>query len=520
MGRRAAIIRPSRLDAFMRSRSLDAAPPARMRWEPKEHRRPPRKFFRCLCIIIPAASFAGVYYSFALTTALTPLQNYEPPPPLPEASPPPPAGPPPIAFILTSFQDGAVLGDGLRLLVSADALHWSTLPGAPVSLPLSQLRPLDVRVFRDPSIVWHGGHFHLVFTSHLCADQVYGHWQCRRHTKPRPVLRFGYSRSRDLVNWEGTRLIEMPVKDGCSLWAPEATLLPNGGGLMVVFTVTIASGLCPHTMRESDHVPYYTISKDFRHFERPLPLHVNKGESIIDMYPVLLGGPLLDESSDPSSFERRNQPQLPHRLVYKAESNLCGHPYAAPLEWPYRKALYTNASCSLVLRIARSASPFGPWIPDTSTSGAFFPDAISRPCVEGPTVLKEPNGSWLILFDSYRTDCLLTAPPEGLAPHGYLPECGIVAGRPAEDAGMRRLPSQERHGRCAYEPSRRGFGAMRSEDLATWVDVSGEVSSPPEHKHGTALRLPKEAWAAVCEEAASNGSPFESICRERHERTG
>ena len=123
----------------------------------------------------------------------------------------------------------------------------------------------------------------------------------------------------------------MPVKDGCSLWAPEATLLPNGGGLMVVFTVTIASASA-RIQYVNRIVPYYTISKDFRHFERPLPLHVNKGESIIDMYPVLLGGPLLDESSDPSSVERRNQPKLPHRLVYKAESNLCGHPYAAPLE--------------------------------------------------------------------------------------------------------------------------------------------------------------------------------------------
>ena len=62
---------------------------------------------------------------------------------------------------------------------------------------------------------------------------------------------------------------------------------------------------------------------------------------------------------------------------------------------------------------------------------------------------------------------------------------------------MRRLASQERHGRCAYEPSRRGFGAMRSEDLATWVDVSGRVSSPPEHKHGTALRLPGSVGGGV-----------------------
>ena len=85
---------------------------------------------------------------------------------------------------------------------------------------------------------------------------------------------------------------------------------------------------------------------------------------------------------------------------------------------------------------------------------------------------------------------------------------------------MQRARGAERPDRCAYEPARRGFGAMTSRDLATWTDVSGSVKAPPEHKHGSALRLEPEAWRAVCEEAASNGSPFERICRERGERTG
>ena len=354
-------------------------------------------------------------------------------------------------------------------------------------------------------MVWHAGAFHLFFTSNLCADQVFGHWQCRRHTKPRPVVKLGYARSTDLVNWEGIRLIDMPVRDACSLWAPEATILPPsaGGGLMVVFTVTLASGLCPPTMRASDHVPYYSISRDLKSFDKPRPLHVNRGESIIDMYPLLLGGPLLSA----------NDGKQTHVLFYKAESNLCGHPYAAPLEWPLGKALHTNASCSLVLRMARSDSPTGPWRPDTDAKGAFFPDAISRPCVEGATILRQPNREWLLLFDSYRTDCHLIAPPEGGT-------CGTVGGRRAEEMGMQRSHAAERPGRCAYEPARRGFGAMTSRDLVTWTDVSGSVKAPAEHKHGSALRLEPEAWRAVCEEAVSKSSPFERICRERGERTG
>ena len=212
-------------------------------------------------------------------------------------------------------------------------------------------------------------------------------------------------------------------------------------------------------------------------------------------------------------------------LIYKAESNLCGRPYDAPLEWPYRKPLHTNASCSLVLRIARAKHPTGPYKYDPSARGAFFPDAISRPCVEGPTALRLSNGSWLLLFDSYRTDCLLIAPPEAQPDTaGGGAECGVVAGRRAEEAGMALQPNwRSRDGRraCAYEPARRGFGAMRSDDnLRTWTDISGRVSAPADHKHGSALRLPMEAWRSVCGEAGTTRSPFLRICREREHRTG
>ena len=390
--------------------------------------------------------------------------------------------------------------------------------------------------------------FHTV--SHLLAySQVSGHWQCRRHTKPRPVARFGYAHSRDLVRWEGVKLVEAPVHDACSLWAPEISVLPpnEGGGLLVVFTVTQASGLCPSTMRESEHRPYYTISRDLRHWSAPKPLEVNGGESIIDMYPLLnahggggehagehSGGgvpfnpPCQTRGSPPCitccgalTHTKHPSPPIPaggkHLLFYKAESNLCGPPYEAPLEWRLGSALHTNASCSLVLRVARASKATGPWKLDHSARGAFFSDAISRPCVEGPTVVRGLDGGWVLLFDDYRIDCLLLAPRDDDG------ACVRIAGRPASAVGL-RLAQDEAADRssdapCAYEPMRKGFGALRSgDDLATWTDVTGKVRVPAEHKHGSALKLPEKAWRQICEDPAR--TPFERICFERQHAAG
>ena len=73
-------------------------------------------------------------------------------------------------YALVSFQDLKQLGDGLRLLISSDGLQWSALAGSPLLLPLARIK--GAKVFRDPSVVWHAGYFHLVFTSDLCVDQV------------------------------------------------------------------------------------------------------------------------------------------------------------------------------------------------------------------------------------------------------------------------------------------------------------------------------------------------------------
>ena len=103
-----------------------------------------------------------------------------------QAARPPPSSPPLVLYVFATFTDGATLGEGLHILVSSDGLAWRTLQGAlpPLAAPSTRVT-LSLRstcagdpillpqgrlgtVFRDPSIVWHGGWFHLAFTTELC----------------------------------------------------------------------------------------------------------------------------------------------------------------------------------------------------------------------------------------------------------------------------------------------------------------------------------------------------------------
>ncbi|EOD37900.1 hypothetical protein EMIHUDRAFT_454738 [Emiliania huxleyi CCMP1516] len=71
-------------------------------------------------------------------------------------------------YVMASFKQGKAMGDGLRLLHSQDALRWEALPpsGKPV---LAWTEVEGASVFRDPSMVWDRGLFHLVFTAELGA---------------------------------------------------------------------------------------------------------------------------------------------------------------------------------------------------------------------------------------------------------------------------------------------------------------------------------------------------------------
>ena len=91
-----------------------------------------------------------------------------------------------------------------------------------------------------------------------------------------------------------------------------------------------------------------------------------------------------------------------------------------------------NSRPNLNLRVAFADSPLGPWKNESEPSTQKF--------TEGACALKVGD-DWLVYFDAYREKI---------------------------------------------------YGAMKTRDFNTFTDVTKEVSFPPEHKHGTAFRVPRE----------------------------
>jgi hypothetical protein len=89
-----------------------------------------------------------------------------------------------------------------------------------------------------------------------------------------------------------------------------------------------------------------------------------------------------------------------------------------------------NSRTNLNLRVAFASSPLGPW---ERVSAPFTPQFT-----EGPCALKIGD-DWLIYFDAYR---------------------------------------------------KKIYGAVKTRDFKTFTDVTGEVSFPAGHKHGTAIQVP------------------------------
>jgi hypothetical protein len=82
---------------------------------------------------------------------------------------------PQAAYVLATFKDNKVMGDGLRFLVSTDGMEWEAVGPEGDDDAQLQLRREDIpgaKVFRDPSMLFHDGWFHLVFSSELCVFQV------------------------------------------------------------------------------------------------------------------------------------------------------------------------------------------------------------------------------------------------------------------------------------------------------------------------------------------------------------
>ena len=471
-------------------------------------------------------------------------------------------------WVLVTFSDGRALGEGMHLLAARrshgepwDGRQWLPLakdklvftPAQDASGPEWAVLGGPPTVFRDPSIMWRDGWFHLVFTTELCAGlpTVAFHCDPAKRVGHLPA-RFGYARSRDLLRWQDARPIVVPLAGACNVWAPEWHELADdertpslqGAVALVVFSATVSgSGTyqgCPWDFGPSAgatrHLPYYMSFGVSRRADvdawGPPRLLFDPGESAIDTILFRAAASLPSLPGSP----------IATYAIYKSERN--GVPRRA-CAWRAAGAagsspLARNASCTLAMRLLRATSVLGPYEPVALEHTPVWSDAISRQCAEGPTLIPLPPaprmdvaatgtandlaGGWLLLYDGYRTDCALLwndepggASPSSAAAAAARTPAAATASSCEVRSGLRLVPNLADAGvagldeaavltrgepspRCVYMGAG-GFGALHSADLRSWRDVSTGVTIPRHHKHGTALRLHRPSLCAICRTA-------------------
>lgn len=172
-------------------------------------------------------------------------------------------------YMFTSFHEPA--DEGLRFLSSEDGVHWDSIPGTWLAPEIGQ------NIMRDPSIaVGPDGTFHLVWTIAWKGDTG-----------------FGYSSSKDLVNWTPQRRI--PVMDNVAttqnVWAPELFYDEDNNQFLIVYSscVTDKNFAVGVEDPKNNHRLWYVTTKDFETFSEP-KLFYDPGFSSIDAV-VLKRGP-------------------------------------------------------------------------------------------------------------------------------------------------------------------------------------------------------------------------------------
>jgi hypothetical protein len=165
------------------------------------------------------------------------------------------------AYIFTSFHEPA--NEGLRLLISTDALHWTDQNKIFLKPTIG-----SQKIMRDPSMVQGpDGTFHLVWTSSWKGDRG-----------------FGYASSKDLKNWGEQRFIPVLQNEPTTVnvWAPEIFYDDETSQYIIVWASTIpfkyAKGI---EEEDNNHRLYAITTKDFVTFSEA-KLFYDPGYSVID----------------------------------------------------------------------------------------------------------------------------------------------------------------------------------------------------------------------------------------------
>ena len=233
-------------------------------------------------------------------------------------------------YMFTSFHEPA--DGGLRMLYSYDGYKWNDLDTV-----LIKPQTGNQKVMRDPSIVvGKDGTFHLVWTCSWKND-----------------FGFGYSSSKDLINWSEQKHIQIMSHEPSTVnvWAPELFYDVDKDEFLIIWASTVPFRFPKGIEDENNnHRLYYTKTKDFKVFSEAA-LYYDPGYSSIDA----------------TLLKRKPNDYV---LVFKDNTR------------PERN-----------IKVAFGNSPVGPFANESKPFTQQF--------TEGPTVLKTGK-DWLIYFDAYK----------------------------------------------------------------------------------------------------------------------
>lgn len=212
---------------------------------------------------------------------------------------------------------------------------------------------------RDPSIAYHDGLFHMVWTSDWSGNI------------------FGHASSPDLVNWSAPQQIQpfpSATEQPNNVWAPEIFFDSVADDFKIVWSSTLDSELNDGDGSEdwhgNDHRMYSIATTDFQAFSSPELLFQDEGYSVIDAHVVF--------------DDRQNENPQDDRWVMTLKNE-----QDASLGGKNVRLAFSDATIS--------PSSFGQTTAPVVGAGT---DIHSSEAAEGPSMVRW-NDEWLLYWDSY-----------------------------------------------------------------------------------------------------------------------
>ena len=257
---------------------------------------------------------------------------------------------------------------GVHFAHSRDGLKFEWLNDGKVVMPAPKWG--NESLTRDPSIVFHEGVFHMVWTTS---------WNS---------LSIGYAHSPDLRNWSEPKKIDIwgDRKDVRNTWAPELHWDPEEKEFLILWSSTtqaeLKDGDKSRDKHGYDHRSYASRTRDFKTFTKPELFFSPQDPEYSVIDPFLAH----DDRGTPDKDDDRWVMVIKHELAEERGGKNLRLTFAPRMQGPYETKL-------------------GPPIVGAGTK-------IVNRMSEGPSLFKR-NGLWHLYWDAPNSEhsyCLATSP--------------------------------------------------------------------------------------------------------------